>query len=94
MEGKWSPLDSPEDARALLSAVEQLERAEQGLRWAEQDVARDERSAEGRAAKHRARALEVASIRQKLDRSMEGPFTRRPIWSTDEPTRDSLMTSS
>ena len=72
VEGKWSATDTPEDARALLSAVEQLERAEQALRWAEQDVARDERSAEGRAAKHRARALEVASIRKKLDRSMEG----------------------
>jgi len=72
VDGKYCPLDTAEGARELLRAVEQLERAEQELKWTEKAAARDKRSTESRAAKHRARAIEIDRIRQKLATSMDG----------------------
>ncbi len=70
--GEWTGLDSPEDAREFLRTVEEVRRADNEVRWLEQDLARYERSSEARAAKHRAQALEIGLIRRKLDNSLQG----------------------
>ena len=66
-DGKWSPLDDPEDAKEFLKDVERLERAERELQLAEADVRND-----AAASRRSAKLLELRSIRTKLRESADG----------------------
>jgi hypothetical protein len=64
------------DARETVDLVKQARREQREAEWALEDQRQAELSGETDRAQHRARALEIASIRRKLKRSQDGHIHR------------------